>query len=216
MKTTTLTTAALLLATATARPSSSSSPAPAPQKRATDPHSVEILTKIAPTSTTCDGAKYADECITAADATQPLIDSFAKYKVATPPEQAALLSWMAYESADFKYVKNHFPDPGRPGQGTRAMMMPDFVKEYGATLNVNNADLAGMLDDVIKAGGEWGAASWYYTSKCSDEIKEGVKTGGKDGWKKFITDCVETTLDEGENSREAYWTRASEALGIKV
>lgn len=210
MKSAALTTISLLLATTAARPSST----PQPQRRAVDPRSIDILTKIAPSSASCSNAPIAGECATASDAAQPLIDSFAKYRIATPAEQAALLSWMAYESAEFQYVRNHFPAPGRPGQGTRAMMMPTFVSEFASTLQLTNPDPAGLLDDVIKAGGEWAAASWFYTAKCSDEIKQGVKTGGKAGWEKFITDCVETTLDSGEKSREVYWTRATQALGM--
>jgi len=69
---------------------------------------------------------------------------------------------------------------------------------------------------VIQAKGEWDAASWFYTTQCSDDIKAGLKTGQKGCWETFITDCVQTTLDAGENSREAYWTRAAKALGLSA
>lgn len=201
-----------LLTLATAHPSTSQ-----PQKRTVDPRSIEILKHIAPDSTSCTGVTTnTAECATAADAAQPLIDSFAKYGVTTPGEQAALLSWMAYESGEFRYDRNHFPAPGRPGQGTRCMFMPEFVGAYAATLSISNSDPAGLLDDVIKAGADWGAASWYYTTKCSDSIKEGVKAGTKAGWQAFVTECVQTTLDMGEKSREVYWTRAAQALGLTV
>ena len=211
MKTALLATASLFLATAIARPSSA--PHYHPQKRAAAQSATDILIKIAPTSASCADATadVSSECATAADATQPIIDAFVKYNVATPGEQAALLSWMAFETAEFKYVRNHFPAPGRPGQGTRAMMMPNFVSEYAGTLGLTNADPAGLLDDVIKAGGEWGAASWYYTTKCTDDVKTGVQTGGKAGWEKFVTDCVQTTMDDG---RVKYWTASAQALGM--
>lgn len=210
MRTTTLMVPSLLLAASTTAQ-------PLQLKRAADPRSVEILTKIAPKSVTCDSSgSFPDECVTATNAAQPLINSFAKYQINVPGEQVALLSWMAYESGDFKYVRNHFPAPGRPGQGCRNMMMPGFVSEYAGTLQLSNSDPAGLLNDVIRVGGEWGAASWFYTAKCSDEVKEGVKTGGKPGWTKFITGCVNTTLDEGENAREAYWTRAAQAFGMST
>ena len=212
MKTTALTAAALLLATATAKPQSGSQP----EKRDADPSAVAILETIVPTSKSCSGGEFSDECATAAQAAPPLLASFHKYGLVTQGEQAALISYMAYETAGFKYVRNHFPAPGRPGQGTRSMMMANFVQEFAATLQpaISNPDPAALLDDVIDAGADWEAASWYYTTKCTDEIKEGVKSGSKDGWKKYITDCVETTLDEGETSREAYWTRAAKALNL--
>jgi len=209
MKTTALTTAVLLLATATAKPLSGSHP----EKREVDPSAIAILESIVPTSKSCSGGEFSDECATAEDAAQPLLASFHKYGLVTQGEQAALISYMAYESGGFKYVRNHFPAPGRPGQGTRCMMMPEFVSEFAATLQpaISTSDPAALLDDVIKAGADWEAASWYYSTKCTEEIKDGVKSGTKDGWSKFITDCINTTIDE---DREAYWTSAAKALNL--
>lgn len=96
--------------------------------------------------------------------------------------------------------------------------MPNFVSEYAGTLGIANSDPGALLDAVIKAGGEWGAASWFYTTKCTDDVKKGVQAGTKAGWTAFITGCVQTTVDEGtgDKSREAYWARAAQALGMSV
>lgn len=58
------------------------------------------------------------ECSTAAQAVPFITKSFATYNVTSRAEQAALISLMAFESGDFKYNRNHFPPPGRPGQGS--------------------------------------------------------------------------------------------------
>src|SRR5947199_10077851 len=94
-------------------------PSRAPQPlrgRQADP--VQQLLSIAPTSGSCANAPIAAECATASQAVTPLISSFATYNITSAAEQAALLSWMAFESADFKYNRNHFPAPGNPAQGT--------------------------------------------------------------------------------------------------
>lgn len=73
---------------------------------------------IAPSSNTCAGASFPDECATASQALPNILDSFQTYKITSWGEQAAIVSLMAFESDDFKYNKNHFPAPGRPGQGS--------------------------------------------------------------------------------------------------
>ena len=208
--------AALVLAsTVTAKPLSD----PTSLKRdaaAADARSIAIITAIAPTSSTCEGAPAVGECVTAADAVLPMVAAFNKYKIATPGEQAALIAYMAYESGDFKFNRNKFPAPGRPGQGTRSMMMPEFVAEYAATLDpkIENADPAARLDAVLKApGGEWGAAMWFYNNKCSADVKTGVKSGSAVGWHKYLTECVGTSA---VMARDEYWTRAKTALGMKA
>lgn len=200
--------AATLLATFT-----SASPIPSPSDasvaRRADQGATDILLKIAPTSGSCSGAPFPEECATASDAAQPLIDSFSKYQIATPGEQAALLSLMAFESGDFKYNKNHYP--GRPGQGCRNMMMPNFVSEYAATMSLSNSDPAALLQQVIQAGGEWGAAAWFYSTKCGADVKTGLQAGTKAGWESFITGCVQTTLTD---DRTSGWMKAAQALGL--
>lgn len=211
MKFSTFTTAVLLTATATAIPMANNN---ALTRRDTDPGSVKIVAAIAPTSTSCAGAQFPDECATADQATQPLIDAFNKYKVTTAGEQAALLAYMAFESGDFKFNKNHFPAPGRPGQGTRIMMMPNYVKMYADSLGVTGSDDASILANVIQSpGGEWGAASWFLTTQCTADVRKGLQSGSQDGFNSFMTTCVGTTMTD---DRLKYWTAATTAFGIKA
>jgi hypothetical protein len=54
-----------------------------------------------------------------------------QFGLTSPEAQAMYLSTMAFESGKLTYVRNHYP--GRPGQGTYSMMMPNnlflFVKD---------------------------------------------------------------------------------------
>ncbi|KAK5104073.1 hypothetical protein LTS08_001957 [Lithohypha guttulata] len=201
MKTSTFITASLMLAATSAIPA------------VADANSVSIVQKIAPKSNACAGGEFPDECATSDQATSALIQSFIEYNIVTPGEQSALISLMAFETGDFKYVRNHYPAPGRPGQGCRNMMMPEFVAEYAKAKypSITTTDPGALLNEVIKQGGEWGAASWFYTTKCSDAVKQGLKSGSKAGFSAFITECVGTTAtDERLNN----WSVAAKAVGL--
>lgn len=184
---------------------------------ATDASSIEIIKKICPKSKSCDAANK--ECATAEQVTQPLIDSFVKYKITTPGEQASLIAWMALESVEFQFNHNHYapdlpnPSEGRPGQGTRAMLMPNFVAELAKSLKVDSTDPKKLLEDVLAKGGDYEAAAWYYSTKCSDDIKKGVQAGTTAGHKAFIEKCVSTTWAA---EREKYWKDSAAAFGIKL
>ena len=89
---------------------------------------VAILLKITLTSNTCSGTTFPSECETADQAALYLINAMISYGVYSPPELLALLSLIAFETNDFKYAINHYP--GRAGQGTRNMQMPEFNLQY--------------------------------------------------------------------------------------
>lgn len=181
---------------------------------------VAQLILIAPTSNSCTGASFPAECtVSSSTVVTAIVDSFVKYNISTAMEQVALLSWMAFESGDFKYNANHFPAPGRPGQGTRAMLMPNFVAEYAASLPE-------LKDAVSRAGGDpakvlalvqsdeyaFGAAAWFYKTHCTVSQKEQVRNRGKQGWEDgFVTGCVQTSLSD---DRTVYWDRTAQALGM--
>ncbi|EXJ78241.1 hypothetical protein A1O3_09402 [Capronia epimyces CBS 606.96] len=188
--------------------------------RRTPPNPVNQLLQIAPSSNSCTGAQFPSECVVSSiSVVQAMVDGFAQYNVTTAPEQAALLSWMAFESGEFKYNRNHFPAPGRPGQGTRAMLMPNFVQEYAASIAELKPQVAAAGSDpdkilalVMPDKYAFAAAAWYYNVHCTADQKTQVREGGRAGWQDgFVTACVGTTFTD---DRLAYWTRACNALGV--
>ncbi|PQE12806.1 hypothetical protein CJF30_00002686 [Rutstroemia sp. NJR-2017a BBW] len=90
------------------------------------------ILQIVPASSSCANAPVASECSTAAHAAPYLISAMLTYQIYTLPEMGALLSLIGYESGDFKYNINHYP--GRPGQGTRNMQMPEFNLQYALSI----------------------------------------------------------------------------------
>ena len=173
-----------------------------------------------PGSASCSDPK---ECRTNKQAADPISKSFAKYGITTSNEAAALLGIMSMESVDLKYGKNQWP--GRPGQGCYNMQMPPFNLEYAKSIKElqpqvekltaghapDNATYTSVLD-LLLANDEYslGAAAWYYSTKCTDDVKNGLKTGGDQGWSKYITACIQT---EANDERKAPYKRALEALG---
>ena len=177
----------------------------------------------APDSKSC---AETTECVTADVAAKAMSESFAKYDIRTVGEKAALLSLIILESGSFKYKTNK--NPGRPGQGTRNMMQPNFIYEYAKDVdaaalakaapgintgleleNGKNATKVAVLDIVNKSDDlSFGSAAWFLTTKCDKDIRENLKKGDEDSWTKYITDCVSTPLGD----RKAGWQKALDAL----
>ncbi|KAJ5613104.1 hypothetical protein N7510_006298 [Penicillium lagena] len=173
---------------------------------------------IAPKSNTCADAPAKDECATAKTAAKYTSQSFDTYDVTSKAEQAAIISLMAFESVDFKYNKNHFP--GVPGQGTRNMQSPSYNKKYASSLPdlkdkiakvaSNPVDLLDLLRDNHSY--DFGSGAWFLTTQCSKEVRTALQTGGEEGWQRYISDCVGTSVTD---ERKEYWQRAIKALGVK-
>ena len=107
----------------------------------------EQLKSIDVNTTSCSGAPFPAECADADRAAPAISTSFEKYQIKSRGAQAAMIAIMVFESGSFKYNKNHFP--GRPGQGTRNMQMPDFNREYAIqTLGAEKVGAAG-LEEVL-------------------------------------------------------------------
>lgn len=185
-----------------------------------------LLLQIAPTSSTCASSPFPAECQTASQAAPHLITTMSRQGIYAPPELAAVLALIAYESGEFKYARNHYP--GRLGQGTRNMQMGAFNLEYalslpgigekalgitgGVTGGAGVAD--GVLDQVLELllvdqEAAWGSAGWFYTTKCAD-VRGVVKSGSEAGWTAYMG-CVGV---EATAERTAYWVRAKEAFGL--
>ncbi|KAH9243047.1 hypothetical protein K456DRAFT_136769 [Colletotrichum gloeosporioides 23] len=171
-----------------------------------------ILLAVAPTSSTCDGAAFPDECATAEHAAQFVPAAMQKYAVYRPGEIAALLSLMAFETGDFKYNRNHYPAPGRPGQGTRNLQMPKYNLLYAlsipelkdkATAIAGSADADGStLSDDKKNE----VLALVCDQSTRDELAEGTVRGFT-----LYMECIGTS---GTEDRVAYWTRAKAAFGL--
>ncbi|KAI0244554.1 hypothetical protein L0F63_007102, partial [Massospora cicadina] len=54
--------------------------------------------------------------------------AFDQYNLVTPEQMAFYISVISVESSNLSYNRNHFP--GRPGQGTRSMMMPENLHAF--------------------------------------------------------------------------------------
>ena len=168
------------------------------------------LVAIAPTSGTCAGAPFPNECSTAAQTLPHINNAFHKYGITHPSVQAALLSLMAYETQDFKYNKNHFP--GRPGQGTRNMQSAAFNAKYATALGKNAAGDPQTVADQVEGDDDasFGSAAWFLTTQCPFAIRQGMWGGSETGWESYLSSCVGTSVDGG---RREYWQRAVKALG---
>jgi hypothetical protein len=172
------------------------------------------LVTIAPATASCTGADFPAECADATRAAAAINKSFSTYKITATGEQAALVAYMLFESGNFKYSQNHFP--GRPGQGTRMMAMPPFVKKYASS--VAGADAVSSADAGLKAvlalvnsddEKSFGSAAWFLTSTCTPEVRAGLVAETTDGWHAFLTECVGTTAAA---ERDVPWLAAKQAM----
>ena len=177
---------------------------------------VAQLELIAPASNTCGGAPHPSECRTASQALPYILESFNTYSIFSPGAQAALISTIAFESAEFKYQRNYFP--GNPGQGTRNMQSASFNMQYAQSIpalagQVSNAEAAGPngVRDLLISQDAWdfGSAAWFLTTQCGQSVQTALAQGSPDGFAAYIG-CIGTTMTD---DRQAYWQRAIAALG---
>jgi hypothetical protein len=152
----------------------------------------------------------------------------AQYNIYNVHEISAILATIAYESDDFKYNINHFPAPGRPGQGTRNMQEAPFNLMYAQSIPALKAPLAaittatsitGLSDDTLNAiralvlpdEYAWGSGPWFYSTQCSSTVKTTLQAGGTAGFNAYLS-CVGVTDSDG--TRTAKWTAALKAFGL--
>jgi hypothetical protein len=173
------------------------------------------LIAIAPATASCTGADFPDECADATRAATALNKAFTTYSVTSKGEQAALVAYTLFESGNYKYNKNHFPAPGRPGQGTRMMAMPPFVSKYAtavvgaqavASAGGDAAVLALVNSDDEKS---FGSAAWFLTTQCTPAVRAGLVAETTEGWHTFLTECVGTTAAP---ERDTPWVAAKQVL----
>lgn len=182
-------------------------------KFTTNQLTAEALLKIAPKASSCEGANGGDvpkECRTAQQALPHIHSSFTRYGITHPSVQAALVSLIAYETADFKYAINHWP--GILGQGTRNMQSPNYNAMYAQSLGFGmevTSDLQTMMDRLTQDEYAWGSAAWFVTTQCPVTVRQAMWNGGQDAWMAYVTGCVGT---EASVERWEYWVRATSVL----
>ena len=83
----------------------------------------EQLQDIAPKTSSCDDAKYAEECATSDVASKQLNAAIDEHQTSAD-ESAAIIAWQLNESLEYRYNINHFSngqEKHNPGQGSRCM-----------------------------------------------------------------------------------------------
>ncbi|KAK3337362.1 hypothetical protein B0T19DRAFT_70478 [Cercophora scortea] len=170
----------------------------------------DLILAIMPTSGSCDGAQFPNECRTASQASPFLIKSLSNFTVG---EIAAMLALIGLESADMKF--KHNVSPGRPGQGTSNMMSPNFVNEYAISIFGSSA-VAGKSPDEVLAlvtpdDYNFGSAPWFYQTKCGADVHSALKSGSDAGWAAYMG-CI--GVDPADAARLQYWNRAKTAFGL--
>ncbi|KAL7923350.1 hypothetical protein ACQKWADRAFT_61006 [Trichoderma austrokoningii] len=179
-----------------------------------------IVKQIAPNAENCADTT---ECRTAEQAAPFIAKSMFDYKIYDVAEMAAIIATMAFESADFKF--KHNVSPGRPGQGTANMQMPNFnllyaqsidsvksqVSQFTTTDGLSADDLNHILSLVQPDELNFASGAWFYSTQCDASVKAALQANPDDGFQKYITSCVGTTVTD---DRLAYFTRAKKAFGL--
>jgi len=181
-----------------------------PQAPAAGDVTPQAILAVAPNAASCAGEA---SCRTADQAAPFINQSFAKFGIDSKGEKAALLSLMAFETGGFVFDVNKFP--GRPGQGTRNLMLFPFILKYaletpevapkvaqvapGLTANSDpnavapdtmNAVRALVLGDDLS----FASAAWFLKTKCDGRFSSDLKSGTQASYESYLTGCVGTTV----------------------
>jgi hypothetical protein len=182
--------------------------------KASTPLTAGIIEKINPATSSCAGAAYPDECITAAQAAPAVALSYGTYNIDSPGAQAAVLALMMFESDGFVYDQKHFPPT--PGQGTRNMMSPQFVSQYathllGAAAVSAAGSPAAVLQLVSGLDDSCGSGAWFLATVCPGVLAQ-FATDPEGAWTAYYgSGCISTTLTA---DRTALWNQAKVLFGV--
>jgi murein DD-endopeptidase MepM/ murein hydrolase activator NlpD len=175
----------------------------------------EVVLAAAPASKACAPGAPAS-CKTAEQAAPLINAAFSQFGINSKGEKAALLSLMAFETGDFLFDTNQFP--GRAGQGTRNMMLFNFILKYAletpsvapqvaviapgltadspaAVVDATPADTmnairALVLEDSIS----FASAAWFLKTKCEPEFATNLQSGTQAAYETYLTGCIGTTV----------------------
>ncbi|KAJ2559662.1 hypothetical protein EV175_000236 [Coemansia sp. RSA 1933] len=167
------------------------------------------------------GSCATSECATNTQALASINKAISTYGVTQMGEITALVSLMAYESSDWLYNINHYP--GRAGQGTRAMLMYNFISEYASNLHptdTTTALAAGTLTDnvmnsvralVLDNDDSFGSAFWYLVNHAAEYHGNDshLRLGNFADFQDYVVNGVGAGWDDG---RKTVWERVNTAL----
>ncbi|KAJ1643449.1 hypothetical protein J3B02_003145 [Coemansia erecta] len=169
----------------------------------------------------CASVSTPSECAPNSRAVMAINHAIAKYGVTSTGEIAALIALMAYESADWQYNINHYP--GRPGQGTKAMLMYDFIEKYAQQVHQSEATrvlISGGNSDsaknsvrelVLNDDDSFGAVFWYLVTQAPAFHNNPAKlrAGNADDFKEYVVNGVNAGWDD---KRMSIWNQVNSAF----
>ncbi|KAJ2732411.1 hypothetical protein IW152_003806 [Coemansia sp. BCRC 34962] len=171
-------------------------------------------------SGSCASVSTPDECATNDKALVAINKALTKYGITRHSEAVAVIALMAYESGSWQYNTNHFP--GRAGQGTRAMLMFNFVESYAKSLHPEEATkaLAGGITDasmnsvrglVLNDNDSFGSGFWYLvTHAVAYHNSAGkLRDGNLDDFKDYVVSGVGASWD---STRQTIWEAVNSAV----
>jgi hypothetical protein len=99
------------------------------------------------------------------------------------------------------------------------MQSPSFNAKYAASIPALSSKLSSVANDpagvlnllLSDETYDFGSAAWFLTTQCSAEVRTQLQSGSASGWESYISNCVGTTVTD---ARQAYWTKAVQALGV--
>lgn len=93
------------------------------------------------------------------------------------------------------------------------MQSATFNLQYATSLRLEAAeqgDPSGILDALLANDTyDFGSAAWFLDTQCGPNVKARLATGGLDTFTVYLG-CIGETISP---DREAYWQRATAALG---
>ncbi|KAJ2003979.1 hypothetical protein GGI04_000656 [Coemansia thaxteri] len=170
----------------------------------------------------CASVSTPSECAPNSRAVVAINAAIAKYGVTKRGEIVALVSLMATESADWQYNINHYP--GVPGQGTRAMLMYNFVQQYAQSLypsqvtqalagGSSTAAMNNVRALVLNDNDSFGSAFWYLTTQAASYHNNAtrLRSGNASDFKNYVVNGVRASWS---SDRQATWKAVNAALLI--
>ncbi|KAI7831058.1 hypothetical protein BX661DRAFT_142094, partial [Kickxella alabastrina] len=169
-----------------------------------------------------------DECMVNADAVAYLNKAVEKYKFTRRGETVAVISNMLFESGGWMYNINH--SANTPGQGTRCMMMWNFISEYAkelhpdeyANLMGSSASSADSASDtvrndvrelVLNPEDSFASGFWFLVNKAAgfhdDDMK--LRDGNLEDFKAYVETGIYTSWD---SNREKWWQLVNDNIMI--